>query len=196
MYIKVLIPGLVVLIIGASLLAYGFIWKNNLAASIKAEGWDVTWYRVVDSYGTWGEVIGSSTLPPTFGRTIIIYEDWSEEFGFRATMSIYLEKDETVVFQTGSDDGIMLYVDGELVVNSWILRGYTLDPPVKMYLSAGTHTLELWYYEWHGANEASFEMHVDDQWDVASTMQTVGGGILFIGAIVSIIGLILKPRAR
>ncbi|MBS7611844.1 hypothetical protein KEJ27_06515 [Candidatus Bathyarchaeota archaeon] len=196
MHVKILIPGLAILIIGASLLAYGFIWKNNLAGLIEAEGWNTTWYRVIDSYGTWGEVIGSSTLPATFGRTTIIYEDWSEEFGFRAIMDIYLEKDETVVFQTGSDDGIMLYVDGELVVNSWVLRGYTLDPPVKVNLSAGTHTLELWYYEWHGANEASFDMHVDDQWDMASTMQTAGGGILFIGAIVSIIGLILKPKVR
>lgn len=76
---------------------------------------------------------------------------------------MYLEEDEIVVFQAGSDDGIMLYVDGGLVVNSWILRGYTLDSPVKMDLSAGTHTLELWWYEWHDANEASFDIHVNDQ---------------------------------
>jgi hypothetical protein len=192
---SVFVPGLVVLIIGACLLGYGFKYAGDLDALIKASEWDVTWYRVIDSYGTWGDVIGRSTLPARFGRTTIVYDDVSEEFGFKATMTIELLRDDTVVFQTGSDDGIMLYVDGELVVNSWVLRGYTLDSPVHIPLKAGTHVLELWYYQWHGASEASFDMHVEE-YETARNLQTAGGGILFIGVIVTIVGFLLKPKVK
>lgn len=48
-------------------------------------------------------------------------------------------------FSTTSDDGVRLYVDGRLVIDSWRpMRGYrsaTLD------LSAGTHTVRLEYFE-------------------------------------------------
>jgi len=39
-------------------------------------------------------------------------------------------------------------------------------------------------------------MHVDDEWDFAIGMQTAGGGIIFIGAIITVIGFILKPKVK
>jgi hypothetical protein len=192
----ILVVGLIILIAGAGLLGYGFKYAGDLEALIKAGEWDVTWYRVVDSHGTWGDVIGHSTLPARFERTTIAYEDVSEEFGFRATMTIELLRDDTVVFQTGSDDGIMLYVDGELVVNDWVEKGYyTLTNPVRIYLKAGIHTLELWYYSWHGPDEASFDMHVE-AYEIARSVQMASGGVISIGVVMAVIGLILKPKVK
>jgi hypothetical protein len=188
---SVFIPGLVVLVIGACLLGYGFKYAGDLDALIKTSEWDVTWYQVIDSYGTWGDVIGHSTLPARFGRTTIIYEDVSEEFGFRATMTIELLRDDTVVFQTGSDDGIMLLVDGGVVINGWRLRGYTIDE-AEFKLSAGKHELKLKYYEWGGGQDASFDVKLAD-WRQAMSARTDGGGVGFLGGFLAALGAILPP---
>ncbi|MEM3104192.1 MAG: hypothetical protein QXD69_01660 [Candidatus Bathyarchaeia archaeon] len=194
MHKTVFIVGLVILVVGIALTVFGFQYASSLDALLEADEWDVTWYSIVDSYGTWGDVIGSSRFPKNFYYNPISYEDWFDHFGFRAKLYVTLGEDKTVIFRAGSDDGIILIVDGQPVINSWVLRAYAVDE-TSVFLTAGTHELELWWYEWEGAQAASFEMHVEE-WGIATTLQTAGGGIIFIGAIITVIGFILKPRAK
>jgi hypothetical protein len=190
----VFIVGLIILVVGIALTVYGFYYASSLEALIEADEWDVTWYSIIDSYGTFGDVIGSSKFPKNFYYNPISYDDWFDHFGFKAKLYITLREDKTVIFRAGSDDGIILYVDGTPVINSWVLRPYTVDE-TRISLTAGMHELELWWYEWEGGQAASFEAHVEE-WGIGTTMQTAGGGIIFIGAIITVIGFILKPKAK
>jgi hypothetical protein len=193
-YKAVFVVGLVILVAGVALTVFGFQYAGSLEALVEADEWDVTWYSIIDSYGTFGDVIGSSRFPKNFYYNPISYEDWFDHFGFKAKLYVTLREDKTVIFRAGSDDGIILYVDGTPVINSWVIRGYAVDE-TSMLLTAGTHELELWYYEWEGGQAASFEAHVEE-WGIGTTIQTAGGGIIFIGAIITVIGFILKPRAK
>lgn len=52
-------------------------------------------------------------------------------------------------FRLNHDDGIRLYIDGSQVLSRWSDGAYT--DTTSRYLSAGAHTLEIWYYENGGA---------------------------------------------
>lgn len=56
----------------------------------------------------------------------------------------------------GSDDGARLTVDGSLVYNQWIERGYVTDAQILFKLT-GTSNLLLEYYESVGGNQVSFQ---------------------------------------
>lgn len=52
----------------------------------------------------------------------------------------------TYEFSTTTDDGVKLYVDGELLINKWIDQGSTTYRASKT-LTAGDHTIVMEYYE-------------------------------------------------
>jgi prepilin-type N-terminal cleavage/methylation domain-containing protein len=58
---------------------------------------------------------------------------------------------------TGSDDGIRVYVDGELVIDSWVDRYATLDD-VEIELRGGRHEIVVEYYEHGGFASVTFEL--------------------------------------
>jgi hypothetical protein len=51
-------------------------------------------------------------------------------------------------FHTASDDGVRLYIDGQLVINDWN-NGVQVDD-ADVYMTAGQHHLRLEYYEYVG----------------------------------------------
>ncbi|MDY7080261.1 MAG: PA14 domain-containing protein [Chloroflexota bacterium] len=60
-------------------------------------------------------------------------------------------------FTTYSDDGVRLYVDGQLVIDSWRpMRGYRSS---TLNLSEGTHTVRLEYFERSGVALARLTWH-------------------------------------
>jgi hypothetical protein len=200
MYKPLCVAGLILLVAGLAALAYSFKWESDLEATVDSiladKEWNVTWYEVVASDGTFGRVIGSSTLPARFVRRGITYTDptgkeWSDTFGFEATLTVEIPRDLTVIFRAGSDDGIMLLVDGEVVINGWRLRGYTIDE-AEFKLSAGRHEFKLKYYEWYGGQDASFDVKLAD-WRTAMSTRTNSGGVSFLGGFLAALGAILPP---
>jgi hypothetical protein len=49
-------------------------------------------------------------------------------------------------FKTTSDDGIRVYVDGDLLIQDWTIHGAKVETKVKK-LSAGRHTIKVEYFE-------------------------------------------------
>ncbi len=200
MYKPLCIAGLILLIAGLAAIAYSFKWEADLEAIVDSitggREWDVTWYEVTESSGKFGKVIGSSTLPARFVRRGITYTDptgkeWTDTFGFEATLVVDVPRDLKVIFRAGSDDGIMLLVDGKLVIDGWRLRGYTIDE-AEYQLSAGKHELKLKWYEWYGGQDASFDIKLAD-WRQAMSTRTNGGGVGFLGGFLAALGAILPP---
>lgn len=51
-------------------------------------------------------------------------------------------------FQAGSDDGVRVYVDGDLIIDSFINRGFTPNEnTAQKYLDEGFHTISVEYYQ-------------------------------------------------
>ncbi len=58
---------------------------------------------------------------------------------------------EAYTFWTQSDDGVLLWLDGELIIYSWFDQSATWAASAPIELIAGQrHTLEMWYYERYG----------------------------------------------
>lgn len=82
-------------------------------------------------------------------------------------------------FTAGSDDGIRLWVNGVLVIDQWIDRGYTTNSTSPIYLYGPT-SLQLEYYEGGGGNRCSFTyssspVNILGSVNVTSTPATCGG---------------------
>ncbi|HSW87828.1 MAG TPA: FG-GAP-like repeat-containing protein [Candidatus Saccharimonadales bacterium] len=108
-----------------------------------------------------GEYFNNQTLSgsPTLTRTDpAINFDWgsgspdsslpSDHFSVRWTQTTSFTGG-TYIFTASSDDGIRLYVDGELILDQWTDSGY-LYYTVSKALSTGNHTVKLEYYEDYG----------------------------------------------
>jgi glucose/arabinose dehydrogenase len=65
-------------------------------------------------------------------------------------------------FRTTSDDGVRLYIDGELAINAWRDQGPTAHTAIRE-LDEGTHTIVLEYYENGGGAVARLSHALTDQ---------------------------------
>ena len=77
-----------------------------------------------------------------------------DSFSARFTKKINLSEDGTYLFETKADDGVRVWVDNKLVIDSW----KAIWPNVKngsVSLSKGEHTIKVEYYEISGDAEVS-----------------------------------------
>jgi hypothetical protein len=70
---------------------------------------------------------------------------------------------ETYTFYTNTDDGVMLWVDGELLVDNWTDHGTTENSGTIDLVSGQQYSLEYWFYERGGSAVAEL------RWSSAST---------------------------
>jgi len=87
-----------------------------------------------------------------------------DNFSARWTRTLSLERG-VYVFQTTTDDGVRLYVDGQLVINKWYDQGATLHESQYLFLNGGNHTIKMEYYERGGAAVARLNWRrTDSKW--------------------------------
>jgi hypothetical protein len=75
----------------------------------------------------------------------------TNNFGADITAKIRVATAGTYTFNTSSDDGSLLFIDGQLVVNNNFAQGVT-EREGSIQLSAGTHNLEIQYAQAGGGN--------------------------------------------
>jgi len=88
----------------------------------------------------------------THPRFVLVPGHRPEEFGYRFCGSLAAPARGSYTFYTSSDDGSMLYVDGELVVDNAGEHG-TQERSGTVELDAGAHTIEVTFFERHGGEE-------------------------------------------
>lgn len=87
-----------------------------------------------------------ATGSPVYGIPAI----GSDSFSARWTRSVYFGSAGTYRFRLSGDDGVRLWVDGNLKIDQWRDQGYT-QYTTDVNLSAGNHSLKVEYYENGGA---------------------------------------------
>jgi hypothetical protein len=75
----------------------------------------------------------------------------TSNFGADITAKIQVATAGTYTFNTSSDDGSLLFIDNQLVVNNNFAQGVT-ERQGSIELSAGTHNLEIQYAQGGGGN--------------------------------------------
>ncbi len=79
----------------------------------------------------------------------------SDYIQFISSRKIYFPSAGTYGFTVGSDDGVQLWIDGNLRIDKWQLRPYQTDS-VVVYLSTGYHNFQINYFENDGDARVSF----------------------------------------
>jgi len=136
--------------------------KGEPGQTIIFAQWSLTWYTITGDY-QWGASVGTSTWGSVFDHdygTGALFSGYDDYIGFKATMTVKMQRDGPVHFVTGSDDGSRLYVDGTLWIDNWGTHAY-LEKGVTKDLSKGSHTLTLWYYEINSVARISFNCDPD-----------------------------------
>lgn len=190
---SILILGLVLIILGGVIIGFGLQLSQQF--SIEAGEWQVTWYSMQDTYGSWGDVIATDRFPTIFSYDPLEYSYREEPIGFKAILNINVPKDTTVRFSVGGDDGeIYLFLDGELLI-ALPCHDPNTSSSAEAYLSAGAHTLEIRYFQVLVEDDAAaeFNMTASGQQEAMNIMG--GGGLLaFIGVVLAVVGFLLKPK--
>ncbi|MCK4796142.1 MAG: right-handed parallel beta-helix repeat-containing protein, partial [Spirochaetes bacterium] len=71
---------------------------------------------------------------------------WNDTYSIRWTGQVKADYDETYTFYTNSDDGVKLWIDGQLLINNWFDHGPT-EYSASVQLSQGWHDIKIDYYE-------------------------------------------------
>jgi len=125
----------------------------------------VAWNRLVDGAAWYGEYFDNRELegwPVLVRNDRAIDFDWgsgspdpavpADDFSVRWTHTVGFDAG-TYRFLTSTDDGVRVWVDGALVVDTWVDQKLLNTHTGDVYLAAGQHTVTVEYYE-HGG-EAS-----------------------------------------
>jgi YVTN family beta-propeller protein len=112
------------------------------------------------SQGLSAQYFGNITLSgnPTLTRSESVNFDWGtgapaasltvDNFSVRWSGHVMPSVDGNYTFQTTSDDGVRLWVDGTLVVDRWTVHGPVTDSSPQIALKAGlVYEIKLEYYE-------------------------------------------------
>lgn len=72
----------------------------------------------------------------------------SDRFSIKWTGEVEVAFSEPYTFVTKTDDGLKLWVNGQLLITNWTNHGDTFDSSKAIDLEAGQrYTIEMWYYE-------------------------------------------------
>lgn len=134
---------------------------NSACQEHSLPSWTVHWYEM-QAPGKFGRHIGTAYFPFSFfydwgyGNVYNLYDN---HIGFKAFLELELSIPIALDLEVGADDGVLLYIDGNVVLDAWELGSYrkfrTLYP-----LTAGKHRLELHYFEWRGVAKVKFAVDV------------------------------------
>jgi hypothetical protein len=148
---------------------------------------------VPSAFGPWtGEYFNNRNLTgsPTVVRTDApLNFDWGwgapapelnrDNFGVRWTGTFSFEAGR-YTFNTYSDDGVRVYVDGKRVIDSWRgMRGYK---SATTNLAAGTHTVQVEYFEQTGRAQVRFWWNLDRSTGTTVPSSSKAGGALKLDA--------------
>ncbi|WP_186576580.1 PA14 domain-containing protein [Aquibacillus kalidii] len=95
----------------------------------------------------------------------------ADGFTARFQRDLVIEKDKFMSFKAWADDGIRVYVDNQLIIDSWKNDSYGLRGENVMFLSQGTHTVKVEYYD--NVRRAAFRVDIGEKAAYKETTEQV-----------------------
>ena len=113
-----------------------------------------------DPAGFVGDFSGSNPWPSAKAASAVgTGHSVNQTFFARITGQFLTAADDDFFFRTFNDDGLFLYIDGELVINDPNLHPERRFEGTK-FLTEGVHNIELYFFE--NGGEASLEFSIAD----------------------------------
>ncbi|WP_017444227.1 PA14 domain-containing protein [Gayadomonas joobiniege] len=168
-----------------SLFAVSFFLSSISHASLLVEQYDDFWSTDVnqlisyaqnnnaDSFGYYDIIdftddpsgfagnIAGSNLWPSAGQAGVsgVNHDLNNTFFAHITGDFFIDTQDTYTFKTYNDDGVFVFVDGNLVINDPTLHAEKQFTG-NIDLNVGMHSIEVYFFE--NGGEASLELTVAD----------------------------------
>jgi hypothetical protein len=91
----------------------------------------------------------------------------SEDYQYHWSGYLQQTSGLTVQFRACSDDGMRLYINGQLIVNNWFDRGGQCGLPVSYAMTNNDWVpIDVWFYENGGGSNGSLQWNIGDGWVV------------------------------
>jgi hypothetical protein len=88
-----------------------------------------------------------STVNFNWGRGAPVAGVGADHFSVRWTGQVQPATTETYTFQTASDDGVRLWIDGKLVIDHWSDHSWTTDDAKVSLVAGHRYDVRMEYYE-------------------------------------------------
>jgi hypothetical protein len=156
----------------ASLLSFGWLLAipaANAVQGLNLEAYDCGWeYNQSPPEGcdTTGQPLGivpDVNFNDGGGGPLGVSENYQYHW------SGYLQQTNglTVQFRACSDDGMRLYINGQLIVNNWFDRGGQCGLPVSYAMTNNDWVpIDVWFYENGGGSNGSLQWNIGNGWVV------------------------------
>lgn len=182
----------------------GCFTATPLPADLTASG-EITWWSPSLNDGGSG---GASDVTETGTGTVTLPYDNTSFFppngtgsndssGFQAAVfqtTLDVPTEETISFNVGADDVAFVYLDGSIVCDLGGVHGDTAGTCTSATLSAGDHSLELFYADLHTVAAAlTFSVTTSG---ITGSPTPEPGTMLLMGAALVCFGSIRRYRAR
>ncbi len=106
------------------------------------------------------DYIDLSSYKDTYGGEPWPFQDGHSDlntFAAHWVINVTVLKEGTYLIRTLNDDGVIVYVDGSAVISDWGLHAPKWNR-AEVYLSAGTHRIDVIYYENYGIARMYFSI--------------------------------------
>jgi hypothetical protein len=110
-----------------------------------------------------------------FGNNLVFPNGGGDDFAVRATGTVEVPTSGTWTFGTNSDDGVRVRIDGTNIINDDSLHA-AADRFGNRFLSAGSHSIELVFFERGGGAEVEL-------FAASGTHTSFNGGFVLVGDV-------------
>jgi hypothetical protein len=131
--------------------------------SYPSDRWQRLWYVFSGTPSSpWGQYLGSGpeesnlNFDNNWGSGVLAYGR-SDYVGFVSSRTVDMASGKWT-FTVVSDDGVRLYIDGQLAIDAWKIQAPTTYTYAQPFDSAGSHQLRLEYFENAYGAKLSFNM--------------------------------------
>jgi len=125
---------------------------------------EARWFKGLGAYGLRGEYFANTSLSGTPTVTVVpqVDFDWmtfapsvpgipADNWSARWSGMVYAPVTGTYTFQTVSDDGVRLWIDGQQLINSWTTQPATTNTATLALTGDRFHELRMEYFEAGGS---------------------------------------------
>ncbi len=106
----------------------------------------------------WGRKLAEGPLESIAITNASLFAKASQDLytGVQIGGYLYSPVATTVIFETVSDDGVVVYFNGAKVIDNWTYHGATTDPSASLTVNAGYNPITIYYFNGSVTGQLTF----------------------------------------